>query len=141
MIQVVLKQFLGALRPFFLEVCRPISSVLDDAQRQIRMGSHHTLTNILWAKTSMCTGDPKELRNAMQSYPSGHTASVFTVGVFLALYLNSKTKAFANYQTRFWKMLIIMIPLLGAGLVAALVVIDGVSTGKTVAFIVLTLLV
>lgn len=74
----------------------------------------------------MCTGDPKEIRNAMQSYPSGHTATAFTVGIFLALYLNSKTKAFADYQTAYWKMFIVIIPILGACLASALVVIDGV---------------
>lgn len=81
----------------------------------------------------MCTGDPKEIRNAMESFPSGHTATAFTVGVFLALYLNSKTKAFANYQTAFWKIFIITIPLLGASMAATLVVIDGVSADKTIA--------
>lgn len=126
MIQVVLKLFLGALRPYFLEVCRPPSNVLDNARNAFRSKPDHALTNLIWASTSMCTGDPKDIRNAMESYPSGHTATAFTVGFFLALYLNSKTKAFADYQTGYWKMFIVIVPILGACLASSLVVIDGV---------------
>lgn len=130
LIQVVLKLFLGELRPYFLDVCRPLRSTLDSARNAGRANAGLTMTNYVWASTSMCTGKANEIRNAMQSFPSGHTGSAFTVGMFLALYLNSKTKAFANYQTAFWKILIIMMPLLGAGLAAALIVIDGVSVTK-----------
>lgn len=62
----------------------------------------------------------------MQSFPSGHTGTATTVGVFLALYLNAKLKAFSNYQTNYWKMIAVLSPLGGAGCVAGLLVIDGV---------------
>lgn len=63
----------------------------------------------------------------MQSFPSGHTATASTVGVYLALYLNAKLKAFSDYQTSYWKMIVVLLPLIGAGCVAGLLVIDGVS--------------
>lgn len=63
----------------------------------------------------------------MQSFPSGHTATASTVGVYLALYLNAKLKAFSDYQTSYWKMIVVLSPLIGAGCVAGLLVIDGVS--------------
>lgn len=126
-IQIVLKQFLGVFRPFFLEVCALHHKDLDDMRRELYSSSDHTFTNVVWASTSMCHGRFQLVKNAMQSYPSGHTATAFTVGTFLALYLNSKTKAFADYQTGIWKSLVVIIPPLGAGLIAALLVIDGVS--------------
>lgn len=64
----------------------------------------------------------------MQSFPSGHTGTASTVGVFLALYLNAKLKAFSDYQTSYWKMIAVLSPLGGAGCVAGLLVIDGVRT-------------
>ena len=63
----------------------------------------------------------------MQSFPSGHTATASTVGVYMALYLNAKLKAFSDYQTSYWKMIVVLSPLIGAGCVAGLLVIDGVS--------------
>jgi len=55
----------------------------------------------------------------MQSFPSGHTASAFAAGVFLALYLNSKLKAFADHSTHFWIFCVVIVPILGACLVGA----------------------
>ncbi len=63
----------------------------------------------------------------MISYPSGHTGSAFTAGVFLALYLNAKLKSFSDYKTSFWKMIAVSAPIIGAMLVAAGLTIDHVS--------------
>ena len=60
----------------------------------------------------------------MQSFPSGHTSESFFMGTFLALYLNAKLKAFSDYHTSFWKWLAVMLPLLGACLVAGTLVVD-----------------
>jgi diacylglycerol diphosphate phosphatase / phosphatidate phosphatase len=68
----------------------------------------------------------------MQSFPSGHTGSALSIGVFLTLYLNAKLKAFSDYQTSHWKMIVVLFPLIGAGCVAGLVVIDGVRTTPNV---------
>ena len=81
--------------------------------------------NSQWARTSTCTGSMTWF--AMESFPSGHTASAFAVGVFLALYLNGKLKAFADYHTSFWKMVAVLAPVLGAFFVAGSLLVDHVS--------------
>ncbi len=63
----------------------------------------------------------------MQSFPSGHTGSAFACGVFLALYLNAKLKAFSDYNTSFWKMVAVVSPIIGAIIVAGGLTIDHVS--------------
>lgn len=83
--------------------------------------------HILWAPVEICMGDPKVIKNAVQSYPSGHTGTVFTVMVFLSLYLNAKFKAFADFNTGFWKMLIVMSPVIAAIFTSGTLYIDGVS--------------
>lgn len=63
----------------------------------------------------------------MQSYPSGHTGSAFAAGLFLALYLNAKLKAFSNYHTNFAKILAVVSPLIGALLISV-----GMIIGKVI---------
>ncbi len=46
------------------------------------------------------------------------------MGMFLALYLNAKLKAFADYHTGFWKWLAVMSPLFGSCLAAGTLAID-----------------
>lgn len=58
---------------------------------------------------------------------SGHTASAFLVGTFLALYLNAKLKAFSSYHTSFWKMLVVLSPVIGAAFIAGSLVSDHAS--------------
>ena len=64
----------------------------------------------------------------MQSYPSGHTGSAFTSGIFLALYFNAKLKAFSDYNTSFWKVMAVAAPIVGAIIVAGGLTIDHVSS-------------
>lgn len=73
-----------------------------------------------------CKPKPESLpyAQAMQSFPSGHTAESFFVGTFLALYLNAKLKAFSDYHTSFWKWLAVVFPLFGSCLIAGTLVID-----------------
>jgi membrane-associated phospholipid phosphatase len=61
---------------------------------------------------------------AVQSFPSGHTAEAFFVGVYLALYLNANLNAFSDYSTSLGKVLLILSPVLGAALVAMSVAMD-----------------
>ena len=56
-----------------------------------------------------------------------HSIQAFCVGVFLSLYLNAKLKAFSDYHTSSWKLIVVMIPLLGAILIAASVIMDHVN--------------
>ncbi|KAL9042526.1 MAG: hypothetical protein Q9214_003748 [Letrouitia sp. 1 TL-2023] len=122
-IQVVLKQYIIRLRPFFLTKCRPIPDVLDAKFRSLD-GNPSRLP--LFVDISVCESSRAELLSSMQSFPSGHTGSAFAVGIFLALYLNAKLKAFADCGTPFWKMMIVMAPVMGAVIIAAGLVIDKV---------------
>lgn len=84
-------------------------------------------SHMLWAPVEICRGDPKVIKNAVQSYPSGHTGTAFTVMIFLSLYLNAKFKAFADFNTGFWKMLAVMSPVMAAIFTSGTLFIDRVS--------------
>ena len=95
------------------------------------------------------TAEYKALRFAMQSFPSmwfffsvhhryterrtdlqtkgGHTMEAFCVGVYLSLYLNAKLKACSDYHTSFWKLVVVLSPIVGAAFIAASVAVDHVS--------------
>ena len=122
-IQTALKLLFGAFRPHFLDVCRPDPVKL----RYLHSAREPFKGGPIWATISVCQGSPSAVKAAMQSFPSGHSASVLTAGVFLALYLNAKLKAFSNYQTRFWKMILVIMPVVGAICAAGLLLVDGVS--------------
>ena len=57
----------------------------------------------------------------------GHTIEAFCVGVFLSLYLNAKLKACSDYHTSFWKLMVVLSPIVGAAFIAASVAIDHVG--------------
>lgn len=82
---------------------------------------------MIWVPVELCRNKTKILKNALQSYPSGHTATIFTVMVFLSLYLNAKFKAFADFNTGFWKMLFVIAPVMAAVFASGTLFIDGVS--------------
>lgn len=107
---------LGELRPNFIDLCRPDYGRLDDQG------------TVQFVKVKdVCTTAGKNIKFGMQAFPSGHTMTAFTVGVFVALYLNAKLKAFSDYHTSYWKMVIVITPVLAAGFVAATVMVDHVS--------------
>ncbi len=81
-IQVILKKFVGGLRPHFLDVCRPVVS----GPGQGAGG--------LWYTSQVCTGDSKLVANALQSFPSGHSEIAFAGLGYLAIYL------FAHLRSR-----------------------------------------
>lgn len=58
----------------------------------------------------------------------GHTIEAFCAGVFLSLYLNAKLKACSDYHTSFWKLIVVLSPIVGAAFIAASVVVDHVGT-------------
>jgi len=72
----------------------------------------------------VCTGDEKQINDALESMPSGHTTAAFAGFVFLSLYLNAKLKVFANYQPRMWKLIAVYAPILGACLIGGALTID-----------------
>ena len=93
----------------------------------------------------VCTNpDKKAIKTAMTSFPSGHATTAFASYVFLFLWLNAKLKVWANFQTSFYWLALLLAPLLGATLMACALTIDqahnwydivgGVVIGTVVAF-------
>eukprot|EP00475_Leptophrys_vorax_P037335 TRINITY_DN641_c0_g1_i1.p1 TRINITY_DN641_c0_g1~~TRINITY_DN641_c0_g1_i1.p1 ORF type:complete len:327 (-),score=74.46 TRINITY_DN641_c0_g1_i1:70-1050(-) len=69
-----LKLFAGRYRPNYLAVCDLNSS-------------------------GQCTGSASDVKDAQQSFPSGHSATAFFVMTFLSLYLSGKFRVFAPTLT------------------------------------------
>ncbi|KAF2715567.1 PAP2-domain-containing protein [Pleomassaria siparia CBS 279.74] len=111
--QAFLKFLIGGLRPNFLDICQP--SIIH-GYSGIGYG------NIWHTPEDVCTGSPKDIREAQMSFPSGHSSAAFAGFGFLALYLNAKFKILA--QAPHWKMLLFVAPWLIATLLAASKVVD-----------------
>jgi membrane-associated phospholipid phosphatase len=82
---VALKRAVGRLRPDFLDRCQPDAS-------------------------GVCTGDPDDILEGRQSFPSGHTSLSFAGGTFLTLYLWGKLQPFRTGGA-LWKLLVILAPM------------------------------
>ncbi|MFH2009204.1 MAG: phosphatase PAP2 family protein [bacterium] len=97
-ITAVLKINVGRLRPDFLERCQPNASL-------------------------ECQGDPAEVREGRKSFPSGHSSISFAGGVFLSLYLWGKLSPLSG-PGAFWKIPVILAPIMGAAVIAGSRVTD-----------------
>lgn len=121
--QVFIKWLIGGLRPHFLTVCKP------DISRATNTGiaeagySAQGFAQIYYTK-DICTGDPDEIDDSLESMPSGHSTAAFAGFIFLALYLNAKLKVFSNYHPALWKLAAVYAPVLGACLIAGALTID-----------------
>ncbi|KAI0869436.1 phosphatidic acid phosphatase type 2/haloperoxidase [Hypoxylon argillaceum] len=118
--QVFLKFLIGGLRPHFLDVCKPDISLATSSSSPYDAAGF----NQIYYTREICTGDPKEINDSLESFPSGHSTAAFAGFVYLYLYLNAKLKVFANYHPAMWKLIIIYIPILGAVLIAGALTID-----------------
>lgn len=78
---------------------------------------------IMYDRT-ICTGDPDEIDDSLESFPSGHSTAAFAGFVFLYLYLNAKLKVWSNYHPAMWKLIATYAPILGATLIAGALTID-----------------
>lgn len=115
--QVILKKTIGGLRPHFLAVCEP--SIPEGVVGQ---GFNH----ILFSVDQVCTGDRGRINNALQSFPSGHSEIAFAGLGYLAIYLFAHLKIGDRsrlVRTGFWRMLIVMMPLLLATYLACTLVL------------------
>lgn len=120
--QVVVKQLIGGFRPYFLEVCQPDLSraTAHNATGLNGVGFHQVMYSV-----DVCTNtNVDQLKNAMTSFPSGHSTAAFAGYIFLFLWMNAKLKVWANFQTSFWALALLFAPLLGAVLIAASLTID-----------------
>lgn len=120
--QLALKLIVGGFRPYFLEVCRPdISRALEGNGTGLDGSGFHQIMYTV----DICTQtDARLLRNAMTSFPSGHSASCFAGFGFFFLWLNSKLKVWADYRPAFWKLLLTMAPLILAMVNACVLTVD-----------------
>ncbi|KAH0497758.1 hypothetical protein TgHK011_005043 [Trichoderma gracile] len=116
--QVFLKWLIGGLRPHFLDVCKP------DLSRVTTSGLDRVGYKQLYFTRDICTGDPDQIDDSLESFPSGHTTAAFAGFVYLSLYLNAKLKVFANYHPAMWKLIAVYAPILGATLIGGALTID-----------------
>ncbi|CAF0723477.1 unnamed protein product [Adineta ricciae] len=114
--QVFIKWLIGGLRPHFFSVCKPNINASF-------VGTGQGFDGLLFDR-SICTGDEKQINDALESMPSGHSTAAFAGLVYCSLYLNGKLKIFANYRPQYWKFVLFYAPLLGAVLIAASLTID-----------------
>jgi len=115
--QVFLKWLIGGLRPHFLTVCKPNIPAITAQE------TGNGLRQIMYDRT-ICTGDPDEIDDSLESFPSGHSTAAFAGFVFLYLYLNAKLKVWSNYHPAMWKLIATYAPILGATLIAGALTID-----------------
>ncbi|KAL7808832.1 phosphatidic acid phosphatase type 2/haloperoxidase [Trichoderma aethiopicum] len=116
--QVFLKWLIGGLRPHFLDVCKP------DLSRVTTSGLDRVGYQQIYFTRDICTGDPDQIDDSLESFPSGHTTAAFAGFVYLSLYLNAKLKVFANYHPAMWKLIAVWAPILGATLIGGALTID-----------------
>lgn len=113
--QVIIKCLIGGLRPHFLVVCAP----------QVPAGTVGEGYQMLYFTREVCTGDPKDINDAVESLPSGHATAAFAGFVYLALYFNAQLKLLSAHNPAYWKMLLFMAPILCALLIALAMTMDG----------------
>ncbi|CAM1507805.1 Fc.00g046530.m01.CDS01 [Cosmosporella sp. VM-42] len=116
--QVFVKWLIGGLRPHFLDVCKPDVSLANNK------GYNRKGFMQLYYTREICTGDPDQIDDSLEAFPSGHTTAAFAGFVYLYLYLNAKLKVFSNYHPAMWKLIVIYAPILGAVLIGGALTID-----------------
>lgn len=120
--QVIIKQLIGGFRPYFLDVCMP----------DISRAKHHNETglngvgfqNVMYTIEVCTQKDPFMIKNAITSFPSGHSTAAFAGFGFLFLWLNAKLKVWADHKPEFWKLALTLVPLLGGVMIACSLTID-----------------
>lgn len=122
--QVMIKWLIGGLRPNFLDICQP-----DISKASLPGGNSTGLEGTGYGGmmyTYEICSNPMDgrLSNALESFPSGHTTSMFAGMVFLYLYLNGKLKVWSNYHPSMWKLVLLYAPILGAVLVGGSLTVD-----------------
>ncbi|KAI1506258.1 acid phosphatase/Vanadium-dependent haloperoxidase [Biscogniauxia marginata] len=122
--QVMIKWTIGGLRPNFYDTCKPdITRALSGEHDKTGLngvGYHQ----YMWSMDICTTKDIGTLRNALQSFPSGHSTTIMAAAAYLFLYLNAKLKVFANHHSPMWKLVLLYCPILGAVLVCGCLTID-----------------
>jgi hypothetical protein len=80
----------------------------------------------MYTAEELCTGDPSRVKNALESFPSGHAQIAFSGFGYLAIYLFCHLKLSSSLRRRrgsHWKMLVVVAPLLLATYLASTLVL------------------
>lgn len=122
--QVVLKQLIGGFRPYFLDVCMPDPSLASQPGHNLTGLNGVGFQRVMYT-TEICTQpDAFMLKNAVTSFPSGHSTAAFAGFGFLFLWTHAKLKVWADHRPSFWKLALTLLPLLVAVTMACALTID-----------------
>ncbi|KAF2767376.1 acid phosphatase/Vanadium-dependent haloperoxidase [Teratosphaeria nubilosa] len=124
--QVIVKIVIGGLRPHFFDVCQP--GVVFPAAAHNGFGWRG-----LTYDHTICTAQPRLVKDAMMSFPSGHTAAAYASMLYLTLYLSSHLKPFSG-RGRDWRLVLTLLPMLGALLIGESLIRDNVHHVRDVYF-------
>ncbi|MCJ1308415.1 hypothetical protein MMC25_002068 [Agyrium rufum] len=136
------KAFIGGFRPFFLTMCDPDPSTLDQLLKSaLSRPNHHGSGRVYpavqvcrWSRDGYSSAAAQQIR-ATGSFPSGHAGTAFAVAIFTALYLNGKLKPFARRgPVCLLRLLVILLPLLWACIAAGAVMVDRHHHGTDITF-------
>ena len=116
--QVILKKTIGGLRPHFLSVCEPVLPPGDGSQ-----GVGYQ--NLMFTIEQVCTGDSDRIRNALESFPSGHSEIAWAGMGYLSIYLfcHLRIRNISRRRPSHWRMLFVVAPLLFATYLASTLVL------------------
>ncbi|KAI1813633.1 PAP2 superfamily-domain-containing protein [Poronia punctata] len=121
--QATVKGLIGGLRPNFYDVCQPDPTKLSDHNKKSGLEGVGYRGD-MYTRAACTTPRQASLRNAMQSFPSGHSTTTFAAAIYLSLYLNSKLKVFGNYHTSLWRLVVVLLPILAAVLLVGTLIVD-----------------
>lgn len=115
-LQVILKKTIGGLRPHFLAVCKPVIP-----KGLVGVG----FQGVMYTAEQVCTGDAHEIKNGLESFPSGHAEVAFAGLGYLAIYLFAHLRITSLTRRRgsHWRMLLVIAPLLLATYLASTLVL------------------
>ncbi|KAI9785661.1 MAG: hypothetical protein M1835_003266 [Candelina submexicana] len=106
-----LKNATGKPRPDLIDRCQPIPNVTDPPV--------YGLSN-----SSICMQtDKQRLKDGFRSFPSGHSSTAFAGLIYLSLYLAGKLHI-RDTKGEVWKIVLILLPFIGACLVADTRIMD-----------------
>ncbi|OAP55412.1 hypothetical protein AYL99_10385 [Fonsecaea erecta] len=115
--QVVLKKSIGGLRPHFLSVCNPVVPA-----GHVGVGYN----GMMYRVGDVCTGNPRDINNALQSFPSGHSEIAFAGLGYLSIYLCTHLRIGDVSTARkrgFWRMILVLIPIVFATYISSTLVL------------------
>ncbi|KAL8765143.1 MAG: hypothetical protein Q9194_006665 [Teloschistes cf. exilis] len=106
-----LKNAAGKPRPDLIDRCQPLPGSADPLPFGLSNSTICTQTN------------NKILKDGFRSFPSGHSSSAFAGLFYLSIYLTAKMHVLDN-RGEVWKTFIVMVPTLGAALIAISRIMD-----------------